>query len=50
MQFSGASPHARRWRGWLFRDAQREAWRIERQGLDNNDHEVRPIHDVEVAT
>ena len=38
------------WRGWLFRDAQREAWRIERQGLDNNDYEVRPIHDVEVAT
>ena len=37
------------WRGWLFRVAQREAWRIERQGLDDNNHEVRPIHDFEVA-
>ena len=51
MQFLRRQPSREtNWRGWLFRVAQREAWRIERQGLDNNDHEVRPIHDVEVAT
>jgi len=29
--------------------SQREAWRIERQGLDDNNHEMRPLHDFEVA-
>jgi len=38
------------WRGWLFRVAQREAWRIERKLLDGNKLELRPLHDVDAPS
>jgi DNA-directed RNA polymerase specialized sigma24 family protein len=38
------------WRGWLFRVAQREAWRIERGRLDANKHEMQPLHHVDQAS
>ena len=36
------------WQGWLFRVAQREAWRIERELLDHAKHELNPLHELEV--
>jgi DNA-directed RNA polymerase specialized sigma24 family protein len=39
----------RNWQGWLFRVAQREAWRLERGRLDHNKHEFNPLHDVEIV-
>jgi DNA-directed RNA polymerase specialized sigma24 family protein len=42
-------PRDTNWRGWLFRVAQREAWRIERGELDHNSHELLPLHEAEVV-
>jgi hypothetical protein len=37
----------RNWQGWRYRVAQREAWRIERERLENDKHELNPLHEVD---
>jgi DNA-directed RNA polymerase specialized sigma24 family protein len=37
------------WRGWLFRVARREAWRIERKGRDHAGQNLHPLDEIEGA-
>src|SRR4051812_35880321 len=40
-QFMSHQPdRARNWQGWMFRTAQREVWRIEREGREHARHQI----------
>jgi DNA-directed RNA polymerase specialized sigma24 family protein len=50
MKFMKHQPsRERNWQGWLYRVAQREAWRLERERLDDNQHKLGPLYEVELA-